>query len=216
MENGPIGSSTICFLWVETQGSCNLRTSTTSSMDTRAWPITAPGQPTRDFQLDLQQDFDPDMGELEVIPQELGRVFLNMVSNACYATDQKRRTAAEAGGDPYMPTLLLTTRREEDHAEVRIRDNGSGMPPEVIEKIFNPFFTTKPANEGTGLGLAMSRRHRAETRRSHSRRIRTGPVHGNDCRNAPDAALDCPGGRGGNGSGSGARGRSTPGACHLG
>ena len=109
-----------------------------------------------DFQLDLQQDFDPDMGELEVIPQELGRVFLNMVSNACYATDQKRRTAAEAGGDPYMPTLLLTTRREEDHAEVRIRDNGSGMPPEVIEKIFNPFFTTKPANEGTGLGLAMS------------------------------------------------------------
>ena len=109
-----------------------------------------------DFQLDLQQGFDPDMGELEVIPQELGRVFLNMVSNACYATDQKRRTAAEAGGDPYMPTLLLTTRREEDHAEVRIRDNGSGMPPEVIEKIFNPFFTTKPANEGTGLGLAMS------------------------------------------------------------
>ena len=109
-----------------------------------------------DFQLDLQQDFDPDMGELEVIPQELGLVFLNMVSNACYATDQKRRTAAEAGGDPYMPTLLLTTRREEDHAEVRIRDNGSGMPPEVIEKIFNPFFTTKPANEGTGLGLAMS------------------------------------------------------------
>ena len=109
-----------------------------------------------DFQLDLQQDFDPDMGELEVIPQELGRVFLNMVSNACYATDQKRRTAAGAGGDPYMPTLLLTTRREEDHAEVRIRDNGSGMPPEVIEKIFNPFFTTKPANEGTGLGLAMS------------------------------------------------------------
>jgi signal transduction histidine kinase len=79
-----------------------------------------------------------------------------MVSNACYATDQKRRTAAGAGGDPYMPTLLLTTRREEDHAEVRIRDNGSGMPPEVIEKIFNPFFTTKPANEGTGLGLAMS------------------------------------------------------------
>ena len=109
-----------------------------------------------DFQLDLQQDFDPEMGNLEVIPQELGRVFLNMVSNACYATDEKRRSAAEANGDPYMPTLLLTTHRGEDHVEVRIRDNGNGMPPEVKEKIFNPFFTTKPANEGTGLGLAMS------------------------------------------------------------
>ncbi len=109
-----------------------------------------------DFQLDLKQDFDPDMGQLEVIPQELGRVFLNLVSNACYATDEKRRSIAEAGGDPYMPTLLLITRRGDEHAEIRIRDNGSGMPQEVIEKIFNPFFTTKPANEGTGLGLAMS------------------------------------------------------------
>ncbi len=109
-----------------------------------------------DFQLDLKQDFDPDMGQLEVIPQELGRVFLNLVSNACYATDEKRRSIAEAGGDPYMPTLVLTTRRGDEHAEIRIRDNGSGMPQEVIEKIFNPFFTTKPANEGTGLGLAMS------------------------------------------------------------
>ena len=108
------------------------------------------------FQLDLQQDFDPEMGELEVIPQDLGRVFLNMVSNACYATDEKRRLATEANGDPYMPTLLLTTHRGEDHAEIRIRDNGNGIPPDVMEKIFNPFFTTKPANQGTGLGLAMS------------------------------------------------------------
>ena len=108
------------------------------------------------FQLDLQHDFDPEMGELEVIPQELGRVFLNMVSNACYATDEKRRAAAEANGGPYMPTLLLITHRGEDHAEIRIRDNGNGIPPDVIEKIFNPFFTTKPTNQGTGLGLAMS------------------------------------------------------------
>ena len=109
-----------------------------------------------DFQLDLKQDLDPDMGEIEVIPQELGRVFLNMVSNACYATDEKRRSNAEANGGSYMPTLLLTTRRGEEHVEVRIRDNGSGMPPEVVEKIFNPFFTTKPTDKGTGLGLAMS------------------------------------------------------------
>ena len=108
------------------------------------------------FQLDLQYDFDPEMGELEAIPQELGRVFLNMVSNACYATDEKRRSVAEGNGGSYMPTLLLTTHRGEEQAEIRVRDNGSGIPPDVIEKIFNPFFTTKPTNEGTGLGLAMS------------------------------------------------------------
>ena len=91
-----------------------------------------------------------------------------MVSNACYATDEKRRLATEADGDPYMPTLLLTTHRGEDHAEIRIRDNGNGIPPDVIEKIFNPFFTTKPTNQGTGLGLAMSsdivRKHGAAIR----------------------------------------------------
>ena len=107
-----------------------------------------------DFQLDLLQELDPDMGEIEVIPQEMGRVFLNMVSNACYATDEKRRKAME-NGNSYMPTLLLTTKRCEEHAEVGIRDNGMGMPAEVIEKIFLPFFTTKPTDKGTGLGLAM-------------------------------------------------------------
>ena len=110
-----------------------------------------------DFQLDLRQDMDPDMGELEVIPQELGRVFLNMVSNVCYATDEKRRggKAMRDNGSPYMPTLWLTTRRREDHAEVSIRDNGNGIPTDVIDKIFNPFFTTKPTDQGTGLGLSM-------------------------------------------------------------
>ncbi len=110
-----------------------------------------------DFQLDLRQDMDPDMGELEVIPQELGRVFLNMVSNACYATDEKRRGGKATGdnGSPYMPTLWLTTRRREDHAEVSIRDNGNGISTDVIDKIFNPFFTTKPTDQGTGLGLSM-------------------------------------------------------------
>ena len=109
-----------------------------------------------DFQLDLQQDLDPEAGELEVIPQDLGRVFLNIVGNACYATEEKRRASVEAGGERYMPTVSLKTRRHEDKLEVRIRDNGSGMPPDVVEKIFNPFFTTKPTGQGTGLGLAMS------------------------------------------------------------
>ena len=109
-----------------------------------------------EFQLDLKQDLDPDMGEVEVIPQDMGRVFLNMVSNACDATDERRRAAEQAGVTDYSPTVWLRTKRGEDSAEVRIRDNGTGIPQDVIEKIFNPFFTTKPTDQGTGLGLAMS------------------------------------------------------------
>ena len=106
-----------------------------------------------EFQLDILRELDPDMGDVDVIPQDLGRVFLNMVGNACYATDEKRK-AGEADG--YEPTISLKTRRGEESIEIRIRDNGNGMPPHVVEKIFNPFFTTKPTGEGTGLGLAMS------------------------------------------------------------
>ena len=110
-----------------------------------------------EFQLNLKQDFDPNMGEVEVIPQDLGRVFLNMVSNACYATDEKRRSIAEKGDtEPYEPTIFLTTRRSEDSVEVRIKDNGMGIPADIVGKVFNPFFTTKPPDQGTGLGLAMS------------------------------------------------------------
>ena len=116
----------------------------------------------QEFQVDLQWDLNPEVGKLEVVPQQLGRVFLNMVSNACYATDQRRRTSMEEG-IPFEPTLWLSTLRKEDGVEIRIRDNGTGMPPEVVEKIFNPFFTTKPTDQGTGLGLAISndivRRH---------------------------------------------------------
>ena len=120
------------------------------------------------FQLDIKHDFDPEMGEIEVIPQNLGRVFLNMVSNAGYATNQKRRAIPGAGDGAYFPTLWLTTRRREERFEIRIRDNGNGIPPDVIDKIFNPFFTTKPTEQGTGLGLAMSndiiREHGGEIR----------------------------------------------------
>ena len=110
-----------------------------------------------DFQLDLKYDLDPDVGEIEVIPQDLGRVVLNMVSNACYATDHKRREVESSATDDarYWPQLLLITLRKDDNIEIHINDNGSGIPDEVVDKIFNPFFTTKPTNEGTGLGLAM-------------------------------------------------------------
>ena len=116
-----------------------------------------------DFQLDIQEDLDPALGQLEVIPQDLGRVFLNMVTNAGHATSDRHSAAIASGDTDYSPTLRLTTRKLEENAEVRVRDNGTGMPPEVIEKIFNPFFTTKPTNQGTGLGLSISndivRRH---------------------------------------------------------
>ena len=110
-----------------------------------------------DFQLELRQDLDPEVGELEVVPQDLGRVFLNIVGNACDATDEKRRAAAEEGQrEGYVPTVWLFTRRGEEQIEIRIRDNGNGIPSKVAEKTFNPFFTTKPTDRGTGLGLAIS------------------------------------------------------------
>ena len=110
-----------------------------------------------DFQLDLQFTLGENVGQLEAIPQDLGRVFLNMVSNACYATDEKRKELMETGGAAdYMPTVFLNTTRDDEQITVKIRDNANGMPPEVVEKIFNPFFTTKPTGQGTGLGLALS------------------------------------------------------------
>ena len=110
-----------------------------------------------DFNLDMRHEFDPDMGQVRMIPQDLGRVFVNVVSNAGYATDQKRRELAANGGGAaaFMPTVWITTKRGEESAQVRIKDNGDGIPDEVKEKIFQPFYTTKPTGEGTGLGLAM-------------------------------------------------------------
>ena len=111
-----------------------------------------------DFQLTLEQELDEDIGEVQAIPQDLSRTFLNIVGNACQATDERRRALAEQGigFEGYQPTVWLKTQNLGDDVEIRIRDNGTGMPPDVAEKIFNPFFTTKPANQGTGLGLAIT------------------------------------------------------------
>ena len=108
-----------------------------------------------DFNLAIEEEYDENIAELEVIPQDLGRVFLNLVSNACYATDQRRR-AMEAAGESFFPAMRLSTHLREDRVEARVWDNGGGIPQENIEKIFNPFFTTKPTDQGTGLGLALS------------------------------------------------------------
>ena len=108
------------------------------------------------FQLEIKQDLDPGLGIIEVIPQDLGRVFLNIIGNSCHATDERRQSlmGTQQGAD-YAPTIWLTTRRKEDVAEIRFKDNGPGIPSEVIDRIFNPFFTTKPTGKGTGLGLSI-------------------------------------------------------------
>ena len=124
-----------------------------------------------DFQLDIQEDYATDVDKILVRPQNLGRVFLNLVTNACYATDEKRKALLAAGGDDaktYQPTLHLSTRLSEGFLEVHVRDNGNGIPESALKKIFDPFFTTKPPDKGTGLGLSLSsdiiREHGGELR----------------------------------------------------
>ena len=124
-----------------------------------------------DFNLTIEKDFDPDLGTLEVVSQDVGRVFLNLVGNACYATNEKRLATDD---ESYEPTLTVTTRKMDDGVEVRIRDNGDGIPRDVVDKIFNPFFTTKPTDQGTGLGLALS----ADIVREHGGMIRVDTVPG--------------------------------------
>jgi signal transduction histidine kinase len=104
------------------------------------------------FNITLKRDLDPAAGTIDLYPQEITRVFLNLISNGFYAAT-KRKEAGDAG---FEPTLGATTKNLGNKVEIRIRDNGTGIPAEVKEKMFNPFFTTKPAGEGTGLGLSMS------------------------------------------------------------
>jgi two-component system NtrC family sensor kinase len=106
-----------------------------------------------DFNIVLRRDFDPAVGELDLYPQELTRVLLNLFSNGIYAVHERLR--AERAPD-YVPTLSIATRAADNRVEIRVRDNGTGIPETVRAKIFDPFFTTKPAGEGTGLGLSLS------------------------------------------------------------
>jgi two-component system NtrC family sensor kinase len=105
------------------------------------------------FNITLQRDFDAEVTTIEAFPQEITRVFLNLITNGFYAAAKRK---SEAGDPGFEPLLCATTKNIGDTVEIRIRDNGTGIPAEVKEKIFNPFFTTKPAGEGTGLGLSMS------------------------------------------------------------
>ncbi|MET3844721.1 ATP-binding protein [Bradyrhizobium sp. OAE829] len=104
------------------------------------------------FNITLKRDLDPEAGMVDLYPQEITRVFLNLISNGFYAATKRKET----GEKGFEPVLTATTKNLGNKVEIRIRDNGTGIPLEVKEKMFNPFFTTKPAGEGTGLGLSMS------------------------------------------------------------
>jgi PAS domain S-box-containing protein len=104
------------------------------------------------FNITLERDFDRDLAAVDVVPQELTRVLINLIGNGFYAANKRSRE----GDGAFRPTLKVTTREFGESVEVRVRDNGIGIPPENREKLFQPFFTTKPTGEGTGLGLSIS------------------------------------------------------------
>jgi signal transduction histidine kinase len=105
------------------------------------------------FNITLERSIDPSAGQVDCFPQEITRVLLNLISNGFYAATRRKGQATD---DNFEPKLGAATKNLGDRVEIRIRDNGTGIPPEVREKLFNPFFTTKPAGEGTGLGLSIS------------------------------------------------------------
>jgi two-component system, NtrC family, sensor kinase len=105
------------------------------------------------FNITLERSIDPTAGQVDCFPQEITLVLLNLISNGFYAATKRKGLAHNSD---YEPTLMAATKNLGDRVEIRIRDNGTGIPPEVEEKMFNPFFTTKPAGEGTGLGLSIS------------------------------------------------------------
>ena len=105
------------------------------------------------FNITLERDFGDGIAPIEVNPQDMTRVFLNIFSNGFYAATKRARNDAEAS---FMPTLKITTRDTGEAVEVRVRDNGIGIPANIRDKLFQPFFTTKPTGEGTGLGLSIT------------------------------------------------------------
>jgi signal transduction histidine kinase len=106
----------------------------------------------KSFNAVIKTDFDIDIGKINIIPQDIGRVILNLINNAFYAVTERKKQE----GAGYEPTVFVSTRKQDDKIEIRIKDNGNGIPQKVIDKIFQPFFTTKPTGQGTGLGLSLS------------------------------------------------------------
>ena len=112
----------------------------------------------KSFNAKMSTDFDPAIGKIEVVPQDLGRVLLNLINNAFYAVHQKNTQLSESSqlSESYSPTVTVSTKKLKNAVEIRIRDNGTGIPDSLKAKIFQPFFTTKPTGQGTGLGLSLA------------------------------------------------------------
>jgi signal transduction histidine kinase len=106
-----------------------------------------------DFEVRLENTLDSNAGEAYLYPQEITRVLLNLISNGFYATSERKRDGGDAD---FLPTIAMSTRNVGDSIEIRIRDNGIGIPDDIRAKMFDPFYTTKPTGEGTGLGLSIS------------------------------------------------------------
>jgi signal transduction histidine kinase len=107
----------------------------------------------KEFNADIKTEFDETISNINIIPQDIGRVLLNLYNNAFYASSAK---ALAVAGSSYKPTVTISTKKIGNKVEIRVSDNGSGIPQKIIDKIFQPFFTTKPTGQGTGLGLSLS------------------------------------------------------------
>ncbi|TAL49878.1 MAG: GHKL domain-containing protein, partial [Chitinophagaceae bacterium] len=106
----------------------------------------------KSFNAQIKTDFDKSIGNINIIPQDIGRVVLNLINNAFYAVSEKKKQNL----DGYEPTVIVSTKKNNGKVEISVKDNGNGIPQKVLDKIFQPFFTTKPTGQGTGLGLSLS------------------------------------------------------------
>ena len=104
----------------------------------------------------LKTDFDNNIGKINIVPQDIGRVILNLINNAFYAVNEKIKAHPPEGGAEYKPMVTVSTKKLDDKILIIVADNGNGIPQKVLDKVFQPFFTTKPTGQGTGLGLVLS------------------------------------------------------------
>ena len=127
------------------------------------WRIMGLRAKDKSFNAKLNTDFDKSIGNINIVPQDIGRVLVNLVNNAFYAVSAKASDLSKALPDKlatadsrYEPTITINTKKIGAKVLISVRDNGSGIPQKILDKIFQPFFTTKPTGEGTGLGLSLS------------------------------------------------------------
>jgi signal transduction histidine kinase len=104
------------------------------------------------FNTEIKTDFDDTIGQVNIVPQDIGRVILNLINNAFYAVIEKVKLQATS----YKPQVIVCTRKLGDKVEIKVEDNGNGIPKNIVDKVFQPFFTTKPTGQGTGLGLSLA------------------------------------------------------------